>query len=104
MNREMKRMMQRQGQVEADGSPAARRAPVAPSTRPVPKADQTNIFGRIAEFFSEVRSELRQVAWPTRREVANSATIVLATLILLVSVIFLLNYAFSHAVIFLFRA
>ena len=51
-----------------------------------------------------MRSELRQVAWPTRKEVANSATIVLVTLILLVSVIFVLNYAFSHAVIFLFRA
>ena len=103
MNREMKRMMQRQGQVEADGSPAARRQ-TAPITRPVPKADQRSVFSRIAEFFSEVRTELRQVAWPTRREVANSATIVLVTLILLVSVIFLLNYAFSHAVIFLFRA
>jgi preprotein translocase subunit SecE len=103
MNREMKRMMQRQGQVEADGSPAARK-PVTPTTRPVPKADQRSVFGRIAEFFTEVRSELRQVAWPSRSEVANSATIVLVTLILLVSVIFVLNYAFSHAVIFLFRA
>jgi preprotein translocase subunit SecE len=51
-----------------------------------------------------VRSELRQVAWPTRKEVANSATIVFLTLVLLVSVIFLLNYAFSHAVIFLFKS
>ena len=42
------------------------------------------------------------MAWPTRTEVANSATIVFITLVLLVSLIFLLNYAFSHAVIFLF--
>ena len=32
MNRETKRMMQRQGQMEADGSPSTRRAP-APATR-----------------------------------------------------------------------
>ena len=95
-------MMQRQGQIEADGSPAARRT-VAPAQRPTVKREQ-GFGGRIAEFFSEVRSELRQVAWPTRKEVANSATIVLVTLILLVSVIFVLNYAFSHAVIYLFRA
>jgi preprotein translocase subunit SecE len=98
----MKRMMQRQGQIEADGSPATRRTP-PPRSRPVPQTE-TSFFGRIAEFFREVRSELRQVAWPTRNEVANSATIVFLTLVLLVSLIFLLNYAFSHAVIFLFKS
>ena len=98
----MKRMMQRQGQLEADGSPANRRT-APPRTRPVPQPE-TSFFGRIAEFFREVRSELRQVAWPTSNEVANSATIVFLTLVLLVSLIFLLNYAFSHAVIFLFKS
>jgi preprotein translocase subunit SecE len=99
----MKRMMQRQGQIEADGSPATRRTPPQPRSRPVVQ-QETSVFGRIAEFFREVRSELRQVAWPTRKEVANSATIVFITLVLLVSLIFLLNYAFSHAVIFLFKS
>jgi preprotein translocase subunit SecE len=99
----MKRMMQRQGQIEADGSPANRRTPPQPRSRPVVQ-QETSVFGRIAEFFREVRSELRQVAWPTRKEVANSATIVFLTLVLLVSLIFLLNYAFSHAVIFLFKS
>ena len=98
----MKRMMQRQGQIEADGSPATRRTP-PPRNRPVPQTE-TSVFGRIAEFFREVRSELRQVAWPTRKEVANSATIVFLVLVVLVSVIFLLNDAFSHFVIFLFKS
>jgi len=102
MNREMKRMMQRQGQIEADGSPSTKRTP-PPRTRPVTPTE-TSLPGRVAEFFREVRSELRQVAWPTRNEVANSATIVFVTLVLLVSLIFLLNDAFSHAVIFLFNA
>ena len=93
--------MQRQGQIEADGSPATRRTP-PPRTRPVAQPE-TTLPGRVAEFFREVRGELRQVAWPTSKEVANSATIVLITLILLVSLIFLLNDAFSHAVIWLFK-
>jgi preprotein translocase subunit SecE len=97
----MKRMMQRQGQLEADGSPASRRT-APPRTRPVAQPE-TSAPGRVVEFFREVRSELRQVAWPTRSEVVNSATVVLVTLILLVSLIFLLNYAFSHAVTFLFK-
>jgi preprotein translocase subunit SecE len=98
----MKRMMQRQGQIEADGSPATRRTP-PPRSRPVVQAE-AGPAGRVAEFFREVRSELRQVAWPTRKEVANSATVVFVTLVLLVSLIFLLNYAFSHFVIFLFKS
>ncbi len=96
-------MMQRQGQIEADGSPASRRT-APPQKRPQPAQTQVGFFHRVVEFFREVRSELRQVAWPTRPEVANSATIVLMTLILLVSYIFVLNYAFHHAVDFLFRS
>jgi preprotein translocase subunit SecE len=99
----MKRMMQRQGQIEADGSPSTKQRTPPARNRPVTPTE-TSLPGRVAEFFREVRSELRQVAWPTRSEVANSATIVFVTLVLLVSLIFLLNDAFSHAVIFLFNA
>ncbi len=95
-------MMQRQGQVEADGSPSTRR-PVQPAARPQAKP-QMSVPGRVVEFSREVRSELRQVAWPTRAEVANSASVVFITLVLLVCLIFVLNYAFSHAVIFLFKS
>lgn len=93
-------MMQRQGQVEADGSPAARRTE-PPKSRP-PVRQEISFPGRVAEFSREVRSELRQVAWPTRPEVINSASVVFITLVLLVCLIFVLNYAFSHAVIHLF--
>jgi preprotein translocase SecE subunit len=43
------------------------------------------------------------VAWPTRAEVANSATVVFITLVVLVVLIFLLNYAFSHSISWLYR-
>ena len=51
-----------------------------------------------------MRSELRQVAWPTRPEVMNSATVVFITLVVLVVLIFLLNCAFSHSISWLFSA
>ena len=95
-------MMQRQGQMEADGSPAVRRT-APPRTRPAPQPE-TTVPGRVVEFVREVRSELKQVAWPTRQEVVNSASVVLVTLILLVSLIFLLNYAFNHFVTFLYKS
>jgi len=90
-------MMQRQGQIEADGSPAVRRT-APPRNRPVVEPE-LSAGGRVVEFGREVRSELRQVAWPTRPEVANSATVVIIVLVLLVSLIFLLNYVFSHGVL-----
>ena len=99
MNRQMKRMMQRQGQLGADGSPeAARRAP-QPRRAPAPTKERTSP----AQFLREVRGELRKVAWPTRGEVVNYSTIVLFTLILLVALIFVLDLAFAKSVLFLFK-
>ena len=114
MNRETKRMMQRQGQMEADGSPAARKPPpggggrppggsgrgggAAGAARPA-RRQRTGII----QFFREVRDELRQVAWPTRSELINYTAVVLTTLVLMVILIFLLNLAFGKAIFFLFQ-
>ncbi|HZU78838.1 MAG TPA: preprotein translocase subunit SecE [Acidimicrobiales bacterium] len=82
----------------ADEGPALRRT--APSATRRPGAEPNlSPPARVVEFGREVRSELRQVAWPTRSEVANSATVVIIVLVLLVALIFLLNYAFSHGVL-----
>jgi preprotein translocase subunit SecE len=64
--------------------------------------DELSVPGRVVEFGREVRSELRQVAWPTRAEVVNAALVVLVVLVLLVAAIFGLNYLFSHAVNWLY--
>ena len=98
MNRQTKRMMQRQGQMGADGGPAAPQRPPQAQPRPAPRGPRQSPI----EFIGEVRSELRRVAWPTRAEVVNYSTIVLLTLVLLVGLIFVLDLAFSKAVFFLF--
>ena len=98
MNREMKRMMQRQGQVDSDGSPTRREAPRPPAARVATKE-------RIgpSEYARQVRGELRKVAWPTRAEVINYTLVVLIALLLLTAIIFGLDYVFAKAVIFLFK-
>ena len=98
MNREMKRMMQRQGQVDADGSPTRKEAPRPPAARVATKE-------RIgpAEYTRQVRAELRKVAWPTRAEVINYSIVVLMALLLLTAIIFALDYVFAEGVIFLFQ-
>jgi len=88
----------RQGPTRVDPEGAAA---ITPSLVPGGRATTPgmSIPARVVEFFREIRSELRQVAWPTRAEVANSATVVFIVLVLLVCLIFLLNYAFSHGVL-----
>jgi preprotein translocase subunit SecE len=97
MNRETKRLMQRQGQMEADGSPSTRARTASPvATR---RRQRTSP----AQFVREVRDELRQVAWPNRSEMFNYTTVVVTTLVLMISLIFVLNLGFGKAVLFMFH-
>ena len=96
MNRQQKRMLQRQGQLGEDGEPAARKrtAPAAP--RPTEKRTTA------PQFLREVRGELRKVAWPTRAEVVNYSIIVLVAIILLTAYVAFLDYGFGDVLLKLF--
>ncbi len=98
MNRQTKRLMQRQGQVGPDGAPVAqRRERPRPQTRPVKERTTP------AEFARQVRAELRKVAWPNRAEVMNYSVIVFVVLVILIGLIFGLDYVFGKFVFFLFK-
>jgi preprotein translocase subunit SecE len=56
----------------------------------------------MSQYFAEVRSEMRKVAWPTRSETINSSIVVLIAVIVMTSLIFLCDYGSSHFVSFLF--
>ena len=100
MNRQTKRMMARQGQSpEGGAAPAADRRQQVARQRTSVKRDRTSP----ATFLREVRGELRRVAWPTRDEVVNYSGIVLVTLVVLIALIFVLDYAFAKTVLFLFQ-
>jgi len=96
MNRETKRMMQRQGQMGADGT--ASRRPTTPQDVQRRRRERASV----PQFFREVREEMRQVAWPTRPEVVNYTIIVLSVLVFMTSLIFGLGYGFSKFVSFFF--
>ena len=96
MNREQKRMMQRQGQVGADGTTTSRR----PSPQDAPRRRSQRTKPR--QFIKEIREEMRQVAWPSRPELINYTTIVLFVLVFMTLLIFGLGYGFSKFVTFLF--
>lgn len=97
MNREQKRMLQRQGALQEDGTPARteRRTTV---NRAKPTEERT----KPAEFVREVRAELRKVAWPTRSEVINYSIIVLIVVAVLTAIISGLDWVFGNAVLRLY--
>ena len=94
MNRQTKRMLQRQGQLGSDGEPAAKQRP---RQQPQPKTREERT-GPV-QFLREVRGELRKVAWPTRSEVVNYSIIVFITVMVLMGFIALLDFVFGEFVL-----
>jgi preprotein translocase subunit SecE len=121
VNRETKRMLQRQGQLGPDGEPiaGAREGRAAPASARAAAAgggagagrgatvaaggSRPSFPERVGEFLREVRNELVKVAWPGRSEVINYTIVVFFTIVLLTSIVFGLDVGFAKAVIFLFK-
>ena len=96
MNRQQKRMLQRQGQLGPDGAPARAKAQPRPAPRPVKERTSPR------QYLREVRGELRKVAWPTRSEVINYSIIVLVAVVVLTSFIAAVDYGISEFVLKLY--
>lgn len=91
MNRQTKRMMQRQRQAE--------RAPRQP--RPVTAPEQRK-RATPRQFLREVRQELKKVAWPSRRELLAYTVVVLVSVVVLTSFVFGLDFLISRGVLLVF--
>ena len=97
MNRQQKRMLQKQGQLGADGETATRQRKGPPPPKP-PTEERTGPV----QFVREVRSELRKVAWPTRPETVNYSIIVLVAVVLLTAYVAALDYWVGDVLLRLF--
>ena len=94
MNRQQKRMMRKQGEVDAEGAPVARRRQPPPTSR-----ERTPPL----QFLREVRQELRKVAWPSRSETVNYSIVVFVTVVVLTAMIYGLDWVFSTFILELFE-
>jgi preprotein translocase subunit SecE len=92
MNRQTKRLMQKQG---GDRPRAPER-----KARPQPAPKKEKVGPR--QYLSEVQGELRKVAWPTRREVVNSTIVVLIAVTVMTALIFGFDYFSSNLVLWLY--
>ena len=96
MNREQKRLLKKQGQLNEAGEPVRGQRQAKGSA---PKAERTGP----TQFVREVRGELRKVAWPSRNEVANYSVVVLLGIVVLTAIIAGLDYVLGEAVLQLFE-
>lgn len=103
MNREQRRLLQRQGQLNAEGDPVANRPTQRSTTRRAPEAKRASVVSRFGAYMRDVRAELGKVLWPKRKEVVNYSSVVLTTLVLLALLIFGLNLIFAKGVAYLFK-
>jgi preprotein translocase subunit SecE len=95
MNREQKRLLQKQGQLDAEGNPTASKrqapspnAPREPRTKP-------------RQFVREVNAELRKVAWPTRRETLSLSAIVFVFLVIMAALIAAFDWVSTTSVLWI---
>ncbi len=84
LNREQKRLLKRQGALDEKG---------APTRAPRQQATHERVGPR--QYLSEVRDEMRKVAWPHRPEVVRYSIIVTATIVVYASFIGLSDYGLS---------
>ena len=98
MNRQMKRMQERQER-RAKASPAERREAATTSARrsTAPTEGKKKRAGA-RQFLKEVRQELRKVDWPSRRELISYTVVVLVTVIVMTSLVFGLDFVFSKLI------
>lgn len=99
MNRQTKRTIDHRDRADGNGSLGlGEMIETAPRQERAPRSRTTPM-----KFAREIRHELRQVAWPDRFEMINYSTVVFVTLVIMIALIFVLNYAFGKGVIFMFQ-
>ena len=94
LNRQTRRFAKKQGLLDADGEPVRqqRERPVSTEPRTPP-----------AQFFREVRKELKLVSWPSRDEVINYSLVVFTLLLVFTGVVAGLDFGLGEGIVKLFE-
>ena len=110
MNREMRRLMEREERLQkrdqGKGAPgkaarSPRQAAVGASGGPI--VERKPIWVRLGNFLHEVRQELKKVSWPSREQMVAFTAITLFVTIVLTLIVFALDVAMKEAVISLLQ-
>ena len=86
LNREQKRQLRKMGALDEQGKPAR------PQRQPKKKTDRVGP----RQYLSEVRDEMRKVAWPKRPEVKRYSIIVIITVVVYTALVGGFDYIFGQ--------
>ena len=109
MNREMRRLMEREERLQkrdqGKGAPgkAARSPRQAAVASGGPIVERKPIWVRLGNFLHEVRQELKKVSWPSREQMIAFTAITLIVTTVLTLIVFALDVAMKEAVISLLQ-
>lgn len=98
MNRQMKRMQERAERQQKRGGGGDRSSAPQASARRAQTTEKRKRAG-VRQFLKEVRTELRKVDWPSRRELVSYTIVVLATLVVTTAYVAGLDYVFSKSIL-----
>ncbi|MEU5896043.1 MULTISPECIES: preprotein translocase subunit SecE [Streptomyces] len=59
-------------------------------------------LGRLALFYRQIIAELRKVVWPTRSQLTTYTTVVIVFVVIMIGLVTVIDYGFSHAVKYIF--
>ncbi len=102
MNREMRRLSEREERRSKKGGGGGRKPPITGKSGP-PSGEKQGRLARIAQFLREVRVELKRVGWPTRQQMIAFTSVTLITTAALTLLTFVLDLGFRRAVLAFIR-
>ena len=97
MNRQMKRMQEKAERQQKRTTKERAAAPAAAARRAQAQEKKKRTSAR--QFLKEVRQELKKVDWPSRPELISYTLVVLVTVIVMTSFVFVLDLGFSKFIV-----
>jgi len=73
-------------------------SPAAKVEKPVGQLGASNFFARAAEFFREVKVELKKVVWPTRKQTTGTTVVVIIFVFVVAVFLGVFDYSLSKLV------
>ena len=103
MNREMRRLSEREERRSKRAGGGRGRKPPISGKGSAPSEKRSSRLARIIQFLREVRVELKRVGWPNRQQMVAFTTVTLITTSVLTLVIFGLDFGFRRSVLAFIR-
>jgi len=99
MNREQRRLMEREERRNKSKDEGKSRSERAASRIASAPADKQPWFKRLLTFLHDVRQEMKKVSWPTQQQMVVFTTVTVITSVALTLIIFTLDVALKEAVL-----